>query len=446
MTYTIFEGNLERLEQKLKRIEGKCRKYNASFHYEVVGEEFRKMEVIECGEKKEKTLRYVIIDVSGFAKVNGWEFVATIDHHEAGNVVRNIIDLDIPDKYFHCEPFCEHCQIRRRRNNTYLIHNVDTNEFKQVGTSCLRDFTGGYDAELAASYIAMYEDLIEGEEAREDSPLFGGSFENYIYLDDVLKMSKSVVANLGFVSSTAAEEQGISSSKSILYGLEDLLNNGPSWGTEWLLSTNVVKYYEDFNDDEYLANLKKYFVESDETSSYMRNMKTIMSSKYCKYNDYGYIVSSVYSYDKAMEKIRREREAEEKRVSESQVSQYVGNIKDKISIQVEEAICVSSYDDNYGGISYLYKFFDVNGNVFMWSTSNCLDLEKVETVTGTVKDHKEYKGLKQTWITRCKVTLKQKVESAHEEYVPDAENAIQELLDYMNIDIQLLDEVSKSFR
>ena len=37
----------------------------------------------------------------------------------------------------------------------------------------------------------------------------------------------------------------------------------------------------------------------------------------------------------------------------------------------------------------------------MWSTSKNIDTEKVTQITGTVKDHKEYKGLKQTWMTRC---------------------------------------------
>ena len=45
MQYSIFEGNLERLEQKLVRIQNKCKKYGADFHYEVVGEEFKEVKV-----------------------------------------------------------------------------------------------------------------------------------------------------------------------------------------------------------------------------------------------------------------------------------------------------------------------------------------------------------------------------------------------------------------
>ena len=43
MQYPIFEGNLERLEQKLVRIQNKCKKYDCSFTYEKIGEEFKEV-------------------------------------------------------------------------------------------------------------------------------------------------------------------------------------------------------------------------------------------------------------------------------------------------------------------------------------------------------------------------------------------------------------------
>lgn len=41
MKYAIYEGNLDRLEKKLKRIFNKCKAYGCDFHYEQTGEEFR---------------------------------------------------------------------------------------------------------------------------------------------------------------------------------------------------------------------------------------------------------------------------------------------------------------------------------------------------------------------------------------------------------------------
>ena len=52
----------------------------------------------------------------------------------------------------------------------------------------------------------------------------------------------------------------------------------------------------------------------------------------------------------------------------------------------------------------MYKFRDVDGNVFIWWTSSSLNLDHVLTVTGTVSEHSEYEGVKQTLLKRCKLT------------------------------------------
>ena len=423
MKYSIFEGNLERLEKKLVRIQNKCKKYGASFKYEVVGEEFKEVET----EDGSKTLRFVIVDVEGFAKINNWEFVATIDHHEGRNVVRNIIDIDIPERYWTSECYCEHCATIRRRNDTFLVHNTETNEFKQVGRNCLRDFTGGYDAELAASYIAMYDELIECESTAG----YTGGFVPYKDVDKVLKMSKAIIAKLGFTSTSESEGH---SSKSSLYDFDDLLAHGETKFNKYLVEAGVLRYYEENDNSEYIDQVKKYFLEAEETSSYIKNLKTIFGSEYCKSRDYGYIVSAVFSYDREMEKRQQKAIAEAKRVKENEVSQYQGQVGQRITFKVSEFKCISSYENNYSyydtSVTYLYKLVDNEGNVFMWSTSNSIDENKsIDFVVGTVKKHEEYKGLKQTWVTRCKVTYKKEKEKEHEQPAEDPVKVAFEMLD-----------------
>lgn len=398
MKYSIFEENLERLEKKLIRIQNKCKKYGADFHYEVVGEEFRDLGSEEEGPKM---ARFVIVDVEGFAKVNGWEFVATIDHHENRNVIRNIIDLDIPEKYWTCRPGCDHCKTARPRKDTYLIHNVETGEFKQVGTSCLRDFTGGYDAELAAAYMSMYDMLIEGESTEGYS---FGSYTPYYEIDDILKMSKSIISKMGYASSTS---ETATPTKIVIWDLMDILRKGyTTKATQYVEAAGVPEYYKKFQDMDYLDRVKKYYLESEDTSSYTQNLKTIFSSEYCKSRDFGYIVSSVFCYDREMKKREQKAAAEAKRVRESEVSQYQGEVGQKITFTVKEFKCVSAYEGMYGEMSYLFKFVDNDGNVYMWSTSKDINEELgIDCITGTVKKHEEYRGLKQTWVTRCKVTF-----------------------------------------
>lgn len=89
------------------------------------------------------------------------------------------------------------------------------------------------------------------------------------------------------------------------------------------------------------------------------------------------------------------------------VSEYVGNIGDKVNADVE-FVSAYTYDTHYsyyGGTSTIFKFKDKNGNIFIWNTSSYPNIEngKSYSITAIVKDHKEYKGEKETVLTRCKV-------------------------------------------
>ena len=393
MKYSIFEENMERLEKKLIRIQNKCMKYGADFHYEVVGEEFKNVGTAD----EPKMVRFVIVEVEGFAKVNGWEFVATIDHHENRNVIRNIIDVSIPEKYWVCGPGCDHCKTARPRKDTYLIRNTDTGEFKQVGSGCLRDFTGGYDADLAAAYMSAYDMLIEGESTEGCDFV---SYPTYYDVDDILKMAKSIISKLGYASSNS---EIATPTKFVLLDLMDILRDGfTTKANQYVEDAKIPEYYRTTDLTEYISNVKKFYLESEEISSYNQNLKTIFSSDYCKARDFGYIVSSVYCYDREMEKRAQKALADAKHIEETEVSQYQGEVGKKITFIVKEFKCISSYEGMYGEMSYLFKFVDNNGNVFMWSTSKDLK-DGIVSITGTVKKHAEYKGLKQTWVTRCKV-------------------------------------------
>ena len=61
----------------------------------------------------------------------------------------------------------------------------------------------------------------------------------------------------------------------------------------------------------------------------------------------------------------------------------------------------------------MYKFTDNDGNVFIWITPCGVETDKTMKLTGTVKEHSEFNGVKQTVLTRCKVEYKP--EDLHED-------------------------------
>ena len=89
--------------------------------------------------------------------------------------------------------------------------------------------------------------------------------------------------------------------------------------------------------------------------------------------------------------------------TEESCSEYQGEIGEKITVQVE-VTGNHPYEGRYG-TGVVHTFEDENGNVYVWTTSSkSIEVGNVITLTGTVKDHTEYRNVKQTVLTRCKVS------------------------------------------
>lgn len=102
-------------------------------------------------------------------------------------------------------------------------------------------------------------------------------------------------------------------------------------------------------------------------------------------------------------------------VPDTSNSKYQHNVKDHVDLDLFVHNCREF--DSYYGTKYVYTLVDNNGNVYTWFTSNLLayrdkedcdndvfaDPGDVVHIKGTVKDHTEFRGTKQTVLTRCKV-------------------------------------------
>ena len=116
------------------------------------------------------------------------------------------------------------------------------------------------------------------------------------------------------------------------------------------------------------------------------------------------------AYEAQLEAARLAKEAEEARIkAEKAISQYVGQLGGKINTTATFDH-TAWFDFRLGWTTetmYIHTFKDPDGNKLVWKTSSTSlpDLEEGDQVqiTGTVKDHSEYKDEKQTVLTRCKI-------------------------------------------
>ena len=410
-TYRILEDNMDRLQKKLTRIRTKCNKYGCDFVYREVGEEFAEVRDPETGVKE--TCKFILVECEGTAKVNGWRFAATLEHHENGNIVRKLIDsVEIPEKYFTCAPGCDHCNAKRHRKDTYVIYNEETKEFKQVGSSCLCDFTHGFDAEAAAAYIALFDELIKGE-----APSAGYHPTSYYEVKDVLRYAFTLVNHLGYKPSDY-EGPDMNTKWATLSNIQYDNNSGSGLmpATKEEIENYRNRFHPDFNSEKLLKTVDDaiQFVKDNEEdwNSYMHNLKTLIAEEHITYKNFGYMVSLVPTYNKHMQKVTEAAERAKQYEAEARVSEFVGKEKDRITISnVKSVTCVYSWETMYG-MTLRYKIVDTDGHVFMWdSSSGIRDDEGLEVVSivGTVKKHDEWNGIKQTWLTRCRVTYNKEV-------------------------------------
>jgi len=85
-------------------------------------------------------------------------------------------------------------------------------------------------------------------------------------------------------------------------------------------------------------------------------------------------------------------------------SEYLGKVGERMTI-IATLKRSFSFENNFGyrpTTTYIHNFEDDLGNVLIWKTGCFLREDTEYTLTGTVKEHSEYKETKQTVLTRCK--------------------------------------------
>ena len=308
-------------------------------------------------------------------------------YFDAASLIRQYKDTD-----FHCD----HCHKKVHRNSVVILEN-ESGERKVVGTSCVKEFTGGLDGKLIAE-VNDYMNILKKKSSELNSLMdseddaacefFKNNGVQTYNVVDIVSAAKRIIDKYGYVSSGNVNATW----KYIMceYDVHKVEEE----------AINAIKWIKSLSEDE----INK--------SSYLFNIRQIIDAEYCTGRHFGFLASLIPSYSKS----------EYKRLLDSKngntkVSNYVGNVGDKINVK---ATYLNSYNyDTQFGSSYIHLFVDDNGNIFKWSTNSklefilkdsnsklsqsyCLDKGAIIQLTGKIKDHSEYRGQKQTVLTRCK--------------------------------------------
>ena len=371
--FSIPTSNLSKLKARFEALNKKAKKLNCDqVSYKEVGTSIKKVEI---GSEK-VNIEYTAIEVSGFSPViAGWHLDLVIDHtNPGGNVVIAINkDLDAT-AYRSVAATCQHCNKVRSRNFTYLLSNNEGDRM-QVGKTCLKDFTGHQSPEDIASFASMLQTTFD--EILDDESVFQerGSASRMLDLRSYLARVANVYDHDGrYYTKTQALDLSIAST------------------SDAALSNKVIP-----TDANYaMADAAIAFCSKlDTTNEFQYNLVTLLKGEYFDFRYAGTVAYAIRIFAAEQERLR---------VSKTSPSNHVGVVGDRI--KVEATLTRVAYVPNYD--CYSHDFVDEHGNVFNWFTSRKIgEVGDAVSVMGTIKNHNEFKGVKQTALTRCKVLNEQ---------------------------------------
>jgi len=345
---------------------GLCRRDEADYPYVFVA-----IEIILKGETP---------------KFDGWRLIAALQHDPNlnANIVKTVPGETIPEDYRTRPGVCDHCGYTRIRKETFLVQHDTDGEIKQVGRQCVADFLGHGDPRR---FIKTYEWFAEASDWCERGWAGIRDERETFSLKAFLAMTNAVIRKYGWVSSGKSYETGQTSTAAEV--LEQL---NPS-RRQYLKTDQLVDCNE--NDGEYAEKVIEWTKNIQGTSDYEHNIKTIAHQEYVIRKTWGFAASMIMAYKRANEPLERK---------DRKVSNYFGNVGDKINLTLTFK-ATYSFDSSWGTV-HLHRFIDeATGNIFIWQASRFSYMveDKTYQVKGTIKKHKDYKDVKQTILTRCKV-------------------------------------------
>lgn len=379
-TYIIPVTVKDDLKKRLDKLAKKASAYNCKFDYsfgseKVVTRDVYTVDVDGFHRTKTGTENVYGIEItidSDIIRKDGYTVIASIDHDTAGNVV-NVFDesITVPVSWYTMTPYCEHCGTRHVKRHTYMVMDP-TGKYIQVGKSCLKDYCGIEPAFIAAA--AEITDLIV-HEYDIDEYEFTGTGECAYDVCDVIAAANDLISKYGYVKSSEMKS------------------------TKERLVSSFNTFEPSAESKKLAAEMKEYFSGLDyaNLTDYQRNLKSLLAAGYTRQNSFGYLAYAPVEYKKMIEKDNRKQVQKDAAAN----SHYMGNVGDRISVDLKDTKLITSWETVYG-MTYLYKFLTNDGNVIVWFASRCIEGDP-RKITGTVKEHKDYDGEKQTVLTRCKV-------------------------------------------
>lgn len=330
--------------------------------------------------------------------VGNWSVVGLIEPIEGEAQRNSVILFGLPEseamplveKHACADIDCDHCETKRKRNQSFLVKNEDTQDIKQVGNTCVEDYTG-IDPKSALFLASLHEVITE---FGRDSYDYAGGMSNKAHHGydpkGLLSDAAFIIEHFGYTSNTMAKEKDMESTLSMVERIGDILRE----------SNGKLRESHDEGEDRRMAFAQQVIDWSQtlaEDNSYKINIKNVLAGAviYGRHQQ-ALAISAISAYQRDMA-LRAQREAEP--------SDHIGTIKEKLLMPLTLQRVIT-FPSQYG-TGYRINAVDADFNKVSWVTSAppnelCQPdmIGKQFTAEFTVKDHEEFRDEQVTAITR----------------------------------------------
>lgn len=148
------------------------------------------------------------------------------------------------------------------------------------------------------------------------------------------------------------------------------------------------------------AKVREYVATLDPgMSNYQSDLQAIFKADALTHSQFGIAASAFSGYLREQARVTEAASRAGQRPSE-----YLGAQGDRVTFKARVA-SVREYDGTFG-TTWIYGFVTTEGDRATWFSSNDMELSAGDTVTvaGRIKKLEEYRGEKQTVLTRCRIT------------------------------------------
>lgn len=398
ISWALTPAEFAATQERAATINARAAKRGFTGRLEVTGIPREITETDEVGLPRTRTV--VDTTITGEApSYNGWRFLAAVDSIETADgydfILRTApgIEESGVDRSLLAAGRCQHCNTTRtNRRYTYLVRNDETGQTVQVGSTCIKDFTGWQGKPVFISTAEISEQLEEH--------LGGTNTARAEYSPETIVAAAWAISRLfGWVPASAV---GRTSTRdqvaSYLFG---------STRGDRELQHEVAPHIPDAVDMARTI-ITALLEDLQGAGDYVTNLRVCLRAPHVEHRHFGIVVSAIAAYERMTGETERRKAEAEQRAQQRARIRYAGSKGEKISV-TGTITRLMPFSGSYGyttktSMLVIVEGSDVAAKMFT-AASWAWDVNQGDqvTITGTVKDHEEYNGVQQTVLTRPKL-------------------------------------------